>query len=140
MKNINKSNHILFGIVLLCITAFTACSKNEPTPDNSELILGKWSVFIDAYFQENGKSREFVQRMTTSPGVFEFGKDGKMKIGEADKYYTVSGNQLILDKEYTITKLDKKNLVFELITEENFDYEGRIGTVYYVVTGTRITE
>jgi hypothetical protein len=113
----------------------------EPTPDNSELILGKWSVFMDNYFQENNKSREFIQRMTTSPIVFEFSKNGKAKIGEEDNYYTVSGNQLILDKqECTITQLDKNNLEFELITGENVNYEGRIGTAYFVYSGTRITE
>ncbi len=146
MKNSYKTNRILFSAILLCFITFTSCSKSddnnpEPTPDNSELILGKWSIFLDGYFQENGKSREFIQRMTTSPVVFEFSKDGKMKIGEEDNYYTVSGNQLIVGgQECTITKLDKNNLVFDLITGENVDYEGRIGTVYFVYSGTRISE
>jgi hypothetical protein len=64
-----------------------------------------------------------------------------MKIGEEDNYYTVSSNQLIVGgQECTITKLDKNNLVFEMITGENVDYEGRIGTVYFVYSGTRISE
>jgi len=142
MKNPFKNT--LFAVIVIGI--FAVCSKNkDPEPvddpaDYSTLITGSWQIFAEAYFQENGKdTRELVGRDENAKS-YEFTQDGKLMtdIDPKGEPYTVSGSRLTVGESiYTITKLNKKNLVFEQLVVRNTTQNDNAGMLYGVQTGNR---
>lgn len=146
MKATNKLKTIQHWAIVALFGVFTllavSCSKNDDAepqqPDYETLIIGKWKIFTDYYFQESGTSnRELVVRSSDAVYV-EFFQNGTMKNGNGDEVpYTINGNQLDINgMATTITKLDRENLVFEE-KKETVEYNGKTGTEYDVFTGTR---
>jgi len=147
MKTFNKTNFIILGIIVLGITVFTSCSKDKDTEpadaDPAEyptLIVGKWDIYTESYFQENGSDSRVFMGKDEKSKMYEFTENGKLKTETDPKGqpYSVSGRQLIAgEATYTITKLDKKKLVFEKIVGRNTEQGGKTGVLYGVYTGTK---
>jgi hypothetical protein len=149
MKTSIKTNNLILYITILCLAIFASCSKNDDTkPDDnpanySTLIVGKWKIITAVYFQEDSKDKRELSGKDEDYRNFEFTQDGKIKtdIDPKGKPYIISENQLYFNEsDHIITKLDKKNLVFEKIVGINVEQAGKIGTLYGVYTGIRVTE
>jgi len=132
-----KSYTIYVLLAVFTLTTFSCSKDKDKEPDYSMLIIGKWKIFTDYYFQENGQNnRELVER-SSGFSYIEFKENGTIKNGDTESSYSISGKQLTVNENLTtITKLDKSNLIFEG-KQENYDYDGKTGTVYIVYTGTK---
>jgi len=124
MKHLRK---LALLLVLVTTTCFYSCSVEDPeiTPDNAELILGKWQfengtyqvISDDTWFQEYAQETYGHFNEDLAGVIFDFKTDNELFMvfpGNTEACsYSLDGDQLSFEGEdYTIKTLTNDSLVF----------------------------
>jgi hypothetical protein len=128
MMNILKIKSVMFLFAFLCIMS---CSKTNTEPSiDAALLVGKWkdSGYVEKLtITDNGKTAIVDRSVKGTNDIIEFKADGKVDYYGAIFTYSIAGSILTFKSgntsyNYTISKVDSKQLVLTFTKEQFYNY------------------